>query len=293
MLAVERHSFVAMGVAVELLVAVERLCPPDVFDTVEAAVRRLERIFSRFLWDSELSHLNRNGADEVGDELLEVIELAVAARERTGGRFDPTVHDAVVAAGYDRDFDDVVRSGPGPDRGPARCAGSVTIDRARRRVALEPGYRLDLGGIAKGYAVDRACDLLADAGPCLVNAGGDLSVRGMRSGEPWPVAVDGPGEPLVLALAHGAIATSGSDGRCWRRGGRELHHIVDPRTGLPSTSDLVRVTVVADTAVAAEVSAKALFLSGFHAAVREADALSLPAVLLRRDGRRVLAGGLG
>jgi len=88
------------------------------------------------------------------------------------------------------------------------------------------------------------------------------------------------------------LATSGRDRRRWRRGGRELHHLIDPRTGEPAESDLVRVTVVSGDAVEAEVAAKALFLAGAEDAAAEADAESIPAVLVTEDGRTVLAGGL-
>src|SRR5207248_2966107 len=167
----------------------------------------------------------------------------------------------------------------------APCGGSVGIDRESGVVTLEPGTRLDLGGIAKGYAVDRACDLLFAAGPCLVNAGGDLAARGGS----WPVGVDGG---PTLELADGALATSGSDRRRWRRNGEERHHLIDPRTGTPSRSDLVRVTVAAPNAVEAEVLAKALYLTGAAGAAREADERGIPAVLVRVDGTTVLAGGL-
>ena len=158
-----------------------------------------------------------------------------------------------------------------------------------RRVELEPGVRLDLGGIGKGFAAERAAEILATAGPCLVSAGGDVATRGGS----WPVGVETGGDPLTLELAGGnALATSGRDRRRWRRGGRELHHLIDPGTGEPSRSDLLRVTLVAGDAVAAEVEAKSLFLAGAERAAAEADERGLPAVLVTGDGRTVLAGGL-
>ena len=109
-----------------------------------------------------------------------------------------------------------------------------------------------------------------------VNAGGDLAVRGGA----WPVGV---AEDLTLELSHGGIATSGRDRRRWRRDGEELHHLIDPKTGRPAESDLLRVTVVAGSAVEAEVLAKAAFLG--------AD-VDVPRVLVTADGRTILAGGL-
>jgi thiamine biosynthesis lipoprotein len=218
---------------------------------------------------------------DAGPDLLAVIRLAIEARQKTGGRFDPTVHDAVVAAGYDRTFDELPVAGLAPAGG-ARCGGEVAIDGTR--IALEPGVRLDLGGIGKGYAAERAASILASAGPCLVNAGGDIAVRG----EGWTIGIG----PLTLALERGGLATSGRDRRSWTREGRELHHLIDPETGAPSEADLVTATVVAGDAVEAETWAKALFLAGSSAAVAEADERGLPCVLVTEEGETMLAGGL-
>jgi thiamine biosynthesis lipoprotein len=288
----KRHAFAAMGTRVEFLLAIEP-APESaaIFRLAEAEIRRLETLLSRFRPDSELSILNRGGSLLAGPDLVRVIKLALAARERTGGRFDPTVYDALVAAGYDRSFEKLaaVRDGAPPN---GRCGGRVRVDAATGLVELEPGIHLDLGGIAKGDAVDRACEHLSAAGPCLVNAGGDLAVRGTPAGGVWPIAVETAGGTLTLGLARGALATSGRDRRRWSRAGEERHHLIDPATGLPSTSDLLRVTVAAATAVEAEVLATSLFLAGERGAVAEADAGGIPVVLVTADGRTVLAGAL-
>ena len=285
----ERHAFPAMGTRIEAFLE----APPGLdavlgLASVEREFRRLEGLLTRFDRASELSRLNAAGAIEAGDDLLAVVELALAARERTGGCFDPTVHDALVAAGYDRTFELLV--GGSATAAPPRTAGGVRI--RGRRIELDPGVRLDLGGIGKGYAVDRAVALLAPLGPCLVNAGGDLAVAGVPEEGVWPVAVEAPSGPLTLGLDRGALATSGSDRRRWRAGDAVHHHLIDPTTGRPSDSDLLRVTVTAPAAVEAEVLAKALFLAGEHAAVAEADELGVPALLVTCDGRVLRAGGL-
>ena len=112
------------------------------------------------------------------------------------------------------------------------------------------------------------------------------------NGGTWPVGVETADGCLTLELASGALATSGRDRRRWRRNGRELHHLIDPKTGDPSASDLLRLTVVASDSVQAEVWAKALFLVGEEQAVEEADERGLPCVLVTADGRTRLAGGL-
>jgi thiamine biosynthesis lipoprotein len=282
-----------MGTGIELLVEADASVESDAaLEAAEAELHRLDALLSRFRPDSELSVLNRCGALHAGPELLEVTELALAAREQTGGRFDPTVHDAVVAAGYDRTFDLLPEDGEPSLPAGAACAGRVTVDREQSLIELEPGFRLDLGGIAKGYAVDRVCDLLSEVGPCLVNAGGDLAVRRSLQGGPWPVGVEASASTITLALRNGAIATSGRDRRRWLRNGEERHHLIDPLTGRPAETGLLRVTVVAGRAVEAEIHAKSLFLAGEQEAAREADERGVPCVLVTEDGRTVLAGGL-
>jgi thiamine biosynthesis lipoprotein len=261
---------------------------------VETEFQRLESLLSRFLPHSELSMLNRHGALQAGPELVEVVEAALDARSRTDGRFDPTVHNALVGAGYDRSFESVSPEGTVRDgRTSPPCGGWVMVDRERSMIVVEPGFRLDLGGIAKGYAVDRTCDRLSRTGPCLVNAGGDLAVRGDLDGDgPWPVAVDTPDGPVTLGLRSGALATSARDRRRWRRGDEERHHLIDPATGSPAETGLLRVTAVAGTAMEAEVQAKNLFLLGEDEAILEAAERGVPALLVTEDGRAVRAGGL-
>ncbi|MEZ5099678.1 MAG: FAD:protein FMN transferase [Thermoleophilia bacterium] len=288
----QRHVFPALGTTVDCLVAADGAEAARALLDVEAELARLEALLSRFRPGSQLSELNRAGQlDGAAPELVELVEAALVAREETGGRFDPTVHDALVAAGYDRTFDEVAPDGASGPAG-APCGGPVEVDRAAGRIALAPGSRLDLGGIAKGWAADRACAHLARVGPSLVNAGGDLAARGRPPEGTWPVGVDTPGGELVLGLDGGGLATSGRDRRRWRRDGAERHHLIDPATGRPGEGDLERVTVVAESAARAEVWAKALFLAGERDAAAEADRRGLACVLVTRDGRTVLTGGL-
>lgn len=280
-----RHRFHAMGTEIELLVEADEATAA--LAEAEEEFHRLEALLSRFRAHSELSRLNSNGTLAAGPDLLRVVELALAAKERTGGRFDITVHEALVAAGYDRSFELVPAVDAAPALRPVRHDAGVRV--LNGVIRLHRGTRLDLGGIGKGYACDRAAEILATAGPCLVNAGGDIATRAGV----WTVSVETATEPLTLELSGGnALATSGRDLRRWRRGGRELHHLIDPATALPSSSDLLRVTAVAHDAIDAEVTAKALFLAGAESAREEADCLGIPALLVTQDGRTILAGGL-
>lgn len=265
-------TFPAMGTTVALhLAAPTGDAATDALHRAETVFRRVESACTRFVESSELSALNRRGSSRVSPLLAEIVELALAGRDRTGGLFDPTVHDAVVAAGYDRDFSELSGVAEVTGRAPVRGGGMVEI--RGDRIVLGAGARLDLGGIAKGYAVDRACAILAEVGPCLVDAGGDIGVRGT-----WAVGVeDGP----TLELTDCAVATSGRDRRRWRTPGGTRHHLIDPSTGRPAVSNTVRASVVAPSAVEAEVLAKAAFLGGVVGA---------PTVRVLEDGEVQLEG---
>ena len=278
---IERHTFRAMGTEIELLVDADGDASAA-FAAAGAEFHRLEALLSRFRDDSELSRLNRDGALDAGPDLARVVALALEARARTGGRFDPTIHDALVAAGYDRTFEDIAPEGHVRCQAPAVSGGDVSVEGSR--IELGAGVRIDLGGIGKGYAAERAAELLATAGPCLVSAGGDVATRGGS----WPIGVETADGTITLELRDGGLATSGRDRRTWRRDGRELHHLIDPRTGEPAETDLLRVTVVASDAIEAEVAAKELFLAGS----REASTTDLAAVLVTDDGRTVMTGAL-
>ena len=231
----------------------------------------------------------------VSDETFALVDRAVRAWRSTGGLYDPTVLPAVVAAGYDRDFDAVATAGAGPpvDAPPAPSPGcaAIALDTRVRAITLPSGVAVDLGGIGKGYAADLVALELVDAGArgALVNLGGDLRVLGVAP-EPygWVIEVDDPldtGDTGMLALREGAVATSTRLRRTWVRDGRSLHHLIDPRTGLPAATGLASVTVVAGEAWRAEVLAKAAFIAGpvdGGAVITDAGATGL---LVNDDGR--------
>lgn len=289
------RSVQAMGTTFTFIVEAE----PDpelevMIDAAAADVARLEACLSRFRFDSELSQLNRTGHVDASEDLLIVTWLAVEAREDTGGRFDPTVHAAVMSAGYDRSYGQLPPDGPAAATEPAAsCGGRVDVDLDRGTIRLGPGVGIDLGGIAKGYAAEVACDRLALAGPCLVNVGGDIATRRTPGSGHWAIAVPALPEPLVVGVEAGGVATSGRDRRTWRRDGKPLHHIIEPTTGRPADGDILRVTTFAGSAVRAEALATALFLCGGpERAVVEAESLGIPAVVVADDGRTLATRGL-
>ena len=210
----QRRGFHAMGTEISLLLAAEP--GPEAEAALSAAEHEFERVealLSRFRPDSELSELNREGRIEASDDLLSVVDLALDARARTGGRFDPTVHDALVAAGYDRTFEEVSPDGSSEPVS-VRCGGGFRV--ADGVIELDPDTHLDLGGIGKGYTVDRAGAILSSAGPALVDAGGDIAARGRPDALGWRVGIETAEDMLTLAVEDAAVATSGRDRRRWR-----------------------------------------------------------------------------
>ena len=254
-------------------------------------VAACERELSRFDPASDLSRLNAAAGrwTPIGRRLLEALGLALSAREDTGGRFDPTVLPALVAAGYDRSFEELEER-PAEQAEDWRAGTEIELDARRGLARLEPGSAVDLGGIGKGYAAGRALKAMRATGPSLagglVDLGGDIAVRGESpEGGPWLVAVADPhraGETLaVLALDAGGVATSGRDARRFGPA-RSLHHLIDPETGESALGGPLTVTVVASDPAEAEIHATTLAIAGLseaeaHVAARqEISALYVP-----------------
>jgi thiamine biosynthesis lipoprotein len=272
---VHEHRFRSMNTNVsawlwhaDTSVAAPALCEVEQF--FQAAHTR----FTRFDPQSELCALNasQGQAFPASAQLFEAVELAAYYSAQTNGLFNPTIIGALEAAGYDRTFDELrPRSNlPETPSSSIKSMADVKLDRSRQTITLPMGVRLDLGGIAKGWAVQQAAQQLAKFGPCLVDAGGDIMTVGIVPGTAhWTIEIADPFDRAQditsLRLRDRAVATSGIDRRRWQRGDTWQHHLIDPRTGQSSTSDLMSVTVIAPTTVEAEVYAKAVFVLGADA----------------------------
>jgi thiamine biosynthesis lipoprotein len=268
----------------------------------QTEVSACESALSRFDLASDLSRLNASAGrwTRIDRRLAEALEFALRAREDTGGRFDPTVLPALVAAGYDRSFEQLVER---PARRPAgwRPGARIDVDPDAGLARVEAGAAVDLGGIGKGYAADRALEAMLDAWPpargVLVDLGGDLAAAGdPPGGGPWRIAVaDARTAGVtagVLLVRSGGVATSGRDVRRFGRG-RSLHHLIDPSTGEPARPGPLAVTVVAPTAAEAEAHATALAISGPGAAASHVAARPLiAAYYLPSDGDPLQLGNL-
>jgi len=290
-----------------------------VLAVVDTELALLDQQASRFRPDSEISAACRGvcgtqggGSRIVSEGLAEAIAVALAAARWTGGLVDPTVGNALCSLGYDRDFVAIRGDGAMP-RGPARVPGWQSVRLDGRRLRLAADTRLDLGATAKGLGADRAASeaaLAVPAGGVLVSLGGDIAVAGEAPVGGWPVLVADEPEPVgqppasgcrpaqfpprsrgqVVRLATGALATSSILCRQWRRGGRTLHHIVDPRTGLPAAGPWRTASVAAANCAEANAASTAAIIAGNQAPAWLA-AQGLPARLVARDGSVRLVGG--
>ena len=258
-----------------------------------------EQALSRFRSDSELCELNRQPGTpvSVSEVLWNVFDAAWRVEAETHGLVNPLIADALVQAGYDRSFDRLSAeeslSLSVQTLSPVPVLTDVITDSRRRTLQLPRAARLDFGGVAKGWAAREAMQRLAEFGPALFSAGGDIAVSGPRaSGEPWMIGVDDPfraGEYVeYLYIGHGGVATSGKDYRRWWRGGSQQHHIIDPRTGLPAETDVLTATVIAPDAIMAEAFAKAILISGSEAGLAWLDGDDrLAGMLILESGQRL------
>ena len=284
-----KHEFRALGTQVEFLY------PPQ--DGAQKRVARAERWLhafeqrlSRFQTLSELSRLNRSSGRpfRASPLLFSQVALAIDLARRSGGLFDPTILGQLEGAGYDRSFElisDAMRAAAGERQADWRAVG---LDRATRTVLLPEGLGIDLGGVAKGWAVDRLAAILGC--PALTNAGGDIYAAGAPPGGPaWLVSIEDPLSPerdvLVLGVKDRGVATSSTVRRRWKIGERWAHHLIDPRTGRPSESDVIAATVIASKAYLADYHAKVALLLGRREGLdylnRERE---IEGLLVERDG---------
>jgi FAD:protein FMN transferase len=236
-------------------------------------LRELERRWSRFVPDSEISQLNEAAGRPLilSRESCRLVSLACAAWRLTAGRFDPTVYDAVIASGYDRSWSSLEGhpSSSGESSGPAPGCSEMYVDAVSRLVWLPRHVRFDPGGIGKGLAADIVAEELIEQGAeaALVEIGGDIRVVGAPR-QPWRIGIEHPHWPGKIVgtcrLEDGGVVTSSRLKRRWQTQRGTRNHLIDPTTGRNSLRDLDTVTVVAGTAWWAEALTKALFFSPPH-----------------------------
>jgi FAD:protein FMN transferase len=286
-----------------LLVVTDPDTLPQARTMVEALLAQVDRACSRFRPDSELSRHRTDGVPgRVSPLLAELVDAALKAAKDSDGAVDPTMGRAIAALGYDRTIAEVPPVGAGIPIIAAPAPGWQRIRLDGRLLTVPPDVTLDLGASAKAFAADRAATVVWThfRTGVLVSLGGDIATagpapRGARGTDRpgWRVLVqDQPSDPgcTVVLPAGAAMATSSTVSRTWRRGGRLLHHVLDPRTCQPADGIWRSATVVADRCLDANTASTAALVRGQDAPswLRE---LGVPARLVDRYGLVLTLGG--
>jgi thiamine biosynthesis lipoprotein len=287
-------AFRALG-TLAVVVVTDPEALPTAMAMVAAEISACDRACSRFRDDSDLSRLNAAGGRlvDVSSRLLDELAAAMRAAHLTDGVVDPTVGRALVSLGYDRDFPLVASTDrPGTIRLiPVPGWQCLHIDLARGRAQVPAGVLVDLGATAKARCADRAAAAAAAAAGCgvLVSLGGDVAVAGAAPVGGWKVRVtdsasaDAGAPGQTVEILTGGLATSGVTVRAWRRGGTELHHIVDPRKGAPAPVVWRTVSVAAANCIDANIASTAAIVLGHEAPAWLAER-ALPSRLVAANG---------
>ena len=267
---------------------------------VMGEMHRIDALMSPFKKDSGLSLLNREAyqrAIRPGEELYTLIARAQHFSKISAGAFDITF----ASVGYQYDFRKHLRPS---DKDLRKHLGAVDyhhiiLDPKQRSVRYsQPGVRIDLGGIAKGYAVDNSIKILRACGihDGLVTAGGDSRIMGDKHGRPWMMGVRNPrdkhGVAVVLPLSNIAISTSGDYERYFMEGGKRYHHILSPRTGKP-VSQTRSATVIGPDATNTDALSTTLFVLGVKKGLALVESMpDYDAVIIDANGKMHYSAGL-
>ncbi|NMB35896.1 MAG: FAD:protein FMN transferase [Firmicutes bacterium] len=233
---------------------------------------RLENVLSRYVPGSDVNRINAAAGRvpvEVQPETIAVVQKALEIARLSGGAFDPTVGPLLEVWGWGAGDPAVPAAQDIIDVLPLVGYQSVEIDVHRSTVFLPlPDMKMDLGGIAKGFIVDRGQALAKElsCSASYINAGGDINIEGRKpDGKDWRIAIQDPRDPqewaAIIPLQGGSVATSGDYQRSFKENGEVFHHILDPHQGMPATG-LRSATVVAPDAMAADALATAVFVLG-------------------------------
>ncbi|MEO6366365.1 MAG: FAD:protein FMN transferase [Steroidobacteraceae bacterium] len=269
-------------------------------EAVLADMRRIDALMSTYKPDSEISRVNVNAAKgpvPISAELFSLLETSQQYSRLSAGVFDITY----ASVGYLYDYRQHVK----PDEKAIDVAlnsvdyRQLKLDAARHTIAFgRPGMRIDLGGIAKGYAVDRGIEILKARGlaHAMVNAGGDTRVSGDRFGKPWVIGIRHPDRKdevaLKVPLVDAAFSTSGDYERFFDEGGVRYHHILNPKTG-KSPHEVRSVTIIASNATRTDGLSKTVFILGPKAGLEFINKLpDADAIVIAADGKVSYSKGL-
>jgi thiamine biosynthesis lipoprotein ApbE len=308
----------ALGTSAVLLVTDTRALG-EARAILERELAEIDRACSRFREDSDLQRVNAGAGRfvSVSPLLIEAVQVALRAAELTDGDVDPTVGNALVLAGYDRDWSLLRKPADEPDRtargGEGYRAGAenspdnrqpptvralltpgwqaIELDSKRAAIRVPTGVRLDLGATAKAWVADRATGAVHEAtgAGTLVSLGGDIATAGVAPEDGWRIYVTDDhrnpsgGQGQTIEIHSGGIATSSTAVRRWSHEGRTRHHIIDPATGVPVIRTWRTVSVAAETCLDANIASTAALIRADSAAAW-LEQLGLPARLVSNQG---------
>jgi thiamine biosynthesis lipoprotein len=272
-------------------------------------IKRLEHLLNYFSPDSEISAINRSSGIrpvKVSRDTLDIVKTSLEIAKATGGAFNPTIGPVIRLWKFSRQNKE--HSIPQAEliKDALRLIDykKVRINEETSEIYLEvKGMELDLGGIAKGYAADRAIEVIKGMGvkAALVAVAGDIKGFGVRpNGKPWHIGIQDP-RPLVdkpesvfatLYLKDMAISTSGDYQRFFIKDGKRYHHIIDPKTGYPAESSIISASVIADSGFMTDGLSTAIFIFPPNKAVALLESLGVEGVIVDRHKRVYITKGL-
>lgn len=270
------REFKALGTEVTITVALEAE-QKNVLIAAEQEVLDFEKRFSRFVADSELSVLNnsQDTKQKISEIMSELLMSAKYYYSKTKGIFDPTILSSLEAIGYNQSFDKINSKSDKINLKELaeKFATRSKMDELKivgRAVNRPPNFKIDLGGIGKGYIVDLLGQkFFSDIPNYWISAGGDILASGCQeNGAGWEIGVQNPTKPdqnIFYIDTSGkklGIATSGIIKRSGRTGNFKWHHLIDPRTGFPVINDILSVTVISSSAMKADILAKTVLIMG-------------------------------
>ncbi len=275
----------------------------EAIDKAFNELNRLERLLNFYSEDSEISMINKYAGErpvKVSQDTFDIIQKAIYVSEQTEGMFDITVGPLVRVWDFQNALipeDQIIK-----DRTKLIGYKNIILDKERSTVFLKKkGIEIDLGGIIKGYAADKAVDVLKKNGikSGIVAVAGDIKTFGMRpDNKPWRVGIQNPREKgyndeiiAVIDISDLAISTSGDYQKYFIKDGKRYHHLLNPRTGHP-VNDFQSVTIITDDAALADAFATGIFILGQEKGINLLKRLGLDGIIINIDGKIITTDGI-
>lgn len=293
-----RRSRIMMGTVVEIMAAGgDGSLIEAAVESAFAEMERLDKQLSRYNANSEVSQLSRSTeGGELSAQAVEVIELGLELSRKSGGAFDMTLGRLKSLWAFDQEKPRIPTSAEISEALSGTGPQALTL-KGRQLHKQNPQLQLDLGGVAKGYAVDRAVAILRQHGvaSASVNAGGDMYLLGQRQERDWRIGIQHPrqdnGVLETIQVRDRAVVTSGDYERFFEKDGVRYHHIFDPQTGLPARA-CQSVTIITDSVARGDALATAVFVLGPAAGLKLLEqSPQAEGLIIAADGSRHISAG--